>query len=198
MRCSAYLAPEEDTPTLGAYLEAPFQRQGLLYFDYGLTFATVSYTGGLVAKPKPPTQGGSVAKQDRTAKAAPDQPLTHAYLEIYGINWQTYLRFGLTPRYLPDLLISVGLGVQTAAGRLKIFQTEYQRFVVQPDAFAEAELVVLRFATGALSGFIGKDQSLLGTAGTRLIDDNPEGQPLTDFHLALVSASAGVRLLFPF
>lgn len=196
MECTAYLAPDSDeTPSPSLFLDAPFKRQGLLYFDYGLTFATLSYKGVLMSKPKSPTEGGQVSVR-RNNKAAPAQPLTRAKLEMYGVNWQGYLRFGLTPRYIPDLLVTTGLGLQTVAGRVKILLEDKTRFVVQPDAFAVAELVLLRFKGGALSVYFGYDQSLVG--GNEFIDDYPSGSNMHDFHLGLSTSAAGVNLLFPF
>ena len=192
------MAPDADkTPTPSIYLEEPFKRQGLFYFDLGLTFATVSYQGGLVGKPKPPTQQKPQPGKPRQVQVAPEQPLTKAYLELYGVDWQGYGRIGLTPRYLPDLFFTVGLGIQTAAGRLSMFAQKYQHFVIQPDAYVELELVVLRVKTGALSGFVGQDQGLL-PGGANFGDDRPPGTRLNNFRLALRTASSGIRLLFPF
>ena len=142
--------------------------------------------------------GGTPAPLTTLGPASPDQPLTSAYMEMYGINWQTYLRFGITPQYLPDLLVTLGLGIQTAAGRLKIFQTDRTHFVIQPEAFAEIEAVLLRVSTGSLSFYLGQDQTISGPIGSSLIADNPSGTNLTSFQLGLVAGTAGVRVLFPF
>lgn len=196
MLCTANLAPDSDTtPTPSLFLQAPFKRQGLLFFDLGLTFATVTYKGGIVPK----ASGKPTLKDSRPSKnSANSQPLQLAYLELYGINWQAYTRVGITPSYIPDLFLTVGAGLQTVAGRVKIYKEDKIRSVIQPDVFAELELVVFRFNTGSLSAFYGTDQSLIGTAGSKLINDNPSGENLTDFHLGLFSAASGIRLLFPF
>jgi hypothetical protein len=198
MRCTAYLGPStDDTPMPSLYIDSPFQRTGLLYFDYGLSVATLSYTGGLVSKPKAPAPtrplpGGTQKKTEN------GQPLQQAYLELYGINWQTYLRFGLTPRYAPDLILTLGLGLQTVGGRVQMFKNNQTRFLAQPEAFGEVELVVLRAYTGALSFFVGTDSSLTSGALGKLIDDNPDGSSMTNFQLGLSTSSAGVNLLLPF
>jgi hypothetical protein len=195
MQCTAYLAPDADeTPVPSVFIEAPFERQGLFYFDYGLTFSTVTYKGGLVAKPA--SGPGGRIRDKRDAKTPPSQPLDHAYLELYGINWHTFVAVGITPRYLPDLIVSGGLGVQTVGGRVKMFKTDETRFVAQPEVFAEADLVLVRAYTGALSLYVSQEQSLRG--GTRVIDDHPSGTALTDLSVELVTGASGIRLLFPF
>ena len=193
--CTAYFGPGDSSkyPTPSVYLEEPFKRQGLFYGELGFTFSTVSYSGGLISKPSTAT---GVQKKDK--KTAPEQPLSLALIEIYGINWQGYARFGLTPKYLPDLLVSVGLGLQTAGGRVKIFKEDSVRFVVQPDAFAEGDVVVARYATGALTFYYAVDQNVLGKSGSKIVDDNPSGTDLTDMHLSLITAALGIKLLFPF
>lgn len=192
--CTAYLAPDSSLPTPGIYLESPFKRQGLLYGEWGFTFSTVEYSGGLVGKPRAAT----TTDLKRQAKEAPEQPLAHAFLEFYGVNWQAYVRFGLTPRYLPDVLLSAGVGVQTAAGRVKLFTGDYIRGVVQPDAFAEADLVLVRYKSGALTVYRSVDQNILGRSGSQLVDDHPSNTELTDFHLGLTTGALGAKLLFPF
>ena len=215
MHCEAYLGPDSSgaSSSLSVYLEAPFKRQGLFYFEPGLTFSTISYKGGLASKPTNPVKSGNSSSTKSSTTATPggsgpsastqlqtssSQPLTQAYMEMYGINWQGYLRFGLTPQYVPDLLVTVGLGVQTAGGRLKIFKTDTTRYVVQPDAFAELEAVLVRFSTGSASVYVGQDQTLSGQIGTRLISDYPSGTNLSNFQLSLVAGSVGIRVLFPF
>ena len=214
MHCKAYLGPDRSgASSISIFIEEPFKRQGLFYFEPGLTFSTISYKGGLASKPKNPakTSNNSSTKTSTTAQpggpgaaastqlqVSSSQPLTQAYMEMYGINWQGFLRFGLTPRYVPDLLVTLGLGVQTAGGRLKIFNTDQTRFVVQPDAFAEFEVVLVRLSTGSASVFFGQDQTISGQIGTKLISDYPSGTNLSNFQLSLVAGSVGIRVLFPF
>lgn len=198
MRCTAYLGPStDDSPMPSLYIDSPFHRTGLLYFDYGLSVATLSYTGGLVSKPRAPAPTRPLPGGNQK-KVEIGQPLQQAYLELYGINWQTYLRFGLTPRYVPDLILTLGLGLQTVGGRVQMFRRDQTRFLAQPEVFGEIELVVLRAYTGALSFFVGKDSSLTGGALGQLIEDNPDGTSMTNFQLGLSTSSAGVNLLFPF
>lgn len=203
MHCTAYLAPDGgDEPSVGLFIDTPFVRQGLLYFDYGFSLATVSYKGGIVQKPSSVRTPSSVKKKgDRPDPQKPEQPITKAYLELYGVNWQGYLRFGVTPRFFPDLLVKTGIGVQTVGGRVKILTEDSVHYVAQPSAFAEAELVLVRMKTGALSVYAGTDQSLLAlgpSGGTKLVEDHPAGTELEDFRVTLRLASAGVRVLFPF
>ena len=219
MHCEAFLGPDSsNSADINVYIEKPFKREGLFYFEPGFTFSTISYKGGLASKPSSPIKsGGSSTNKSSTASAqgptqgptqggsssdpaaqAGTQPLTQAYMEMYGINWQAFLRFGITPEYFPDVMLSLGLGLQTAGGRLKIFKTDKTRFVAQPEAFAELELVLVRAWSGSLAVFIGQDQTLSGQIGTRLISDYPSGTTLSNFQLSLVAGSAGVRLLFPF
>ena len=214
MRCQAYLAPDTSGASDSSiFIEEPFKRQGMFYFEPAFTFSTISYKGGLGSKPKnrlSKTSNSSESVQNGTSTSASDyslgaqapaegeQPLTKAYIEAYGINWQGYLRFGLTPRYLPDVLVKVGLGIQTVGGRLKIFKEEKIRYVIQPSAFGEIALVLARVSTGALSIFIGEEQTLSGPIGSKLISDYPSGTDLRNFQLGLMTGSAGIRVLFPF
>ena len=217
LRCTAYLGPSgSSSPSFGIYLQAPFKRQGFLYFDYGATFSTVNYKGYLISKPStglgahqntartpsgassgasgPSGPSGPAASTDQSG----EQPLTKAYLEFYGVNWQGYLQFGITPHYFPDLLISFGGGVQTAGGRVKIFTETYTRYVIQPDVFATGEAVIARMGTGSLSIYVSQDQSFVSQIGTNLVDDNPSGTSLTNIRLGLSSSTSGLKLLFPF
>ena len=213
MRCQAYLSPDTSASSdSSVFIEEPFKRQGLFYFEPAFTFSTLSYKGGLGSKPKSPLSGtskssgsqsggASTASSDSSsaqATAEGAQPLTKAYIQAYGINWQGYLRFGLTPRYLPDVLFKIGLGVQTVGGRLKIFKEEKIRYVIQPSAFGEISLVLVRVSTGALSVFVGEEQTLSGPLGSKLISDYPGGTDLRNFQLGLMTGSAGIRVLFPF
>lgn len=214
MRCQAYLAPDTSGASDSSlFIEEPFKRQGLFYFEPAFTFSTISYKGGLGSKPKSPLGGTSKsssslqrsastsASNNSSGEQAPvdgEQPLTKAYIQAYGINWQGYLRFGLTPRYLPDVLFKLGLGVQTVGGRLKIFKEEKIRYVIQPSAFGEIALVLVRVSTGALSVFVGEEQTLSGPLGSKLISDYPNGTDLRNFQLGLITGSAGIRVLFPF
>jgi hypothetical protein len=137
-----------------------------------LLLALSPIRGGLGTKPKSPLGGASKSSSSLQSTASTsassnssgeqvpadgEQPLTKAYIEAYGINWQGYLRFGLTPRYLLDVLFKLGLGVQTVGGRLKIFKEEKIRYVIQSSAFGEIALVLVRVSTGALSVFIGEE-----------------------------------------
>jgi hypothetical protein len=196
MQCIAYLGPDKTGgSSVSVFLDEPFKRQGLFYFDYGLTFATESYEGGIISKP------GSGAQSFGSANAKPDpssQPLTQAYMDLYGVNWQTYIRFGITPMYIPDVLVTAGVGLQTVGGPVKIYNSDTMAYVIQPEAFGELSLVVLRVGTGYLSAYYGLDQSITGAVGTQLVGDNPGGTPLTNLHLALLGSSEGIRLLFPF
>ena len=197
LRCTAYLGPNEDDSTsFSIYIQKPFKREGFFYFAPGLTISTVAYKGGLISKPGTAPQGGS--RTQGPTQEAPSQPLTKAYLEFYGLNWQAFLRFGITPPYLPDLFISFGGGLQTAGGRVGMFKESYVRYVVQPDVFAEAEAVFLRFKTGSLSVFYGQDQSFVSQLGTTLVEDYPGDSQLSNIRLGLSTGSAGARLLFPF
>ncbi len=197
IHCTAYLAPYGDSyPTPSLFLQSPFKRTGLFYFDFGFTFSTVTYKGTLVGKPSSAVKSVGGAKN----KTAPSQPLTKALLELYGINWQSFLSLGITPRYLPDLILSAGVGLQTVGGRVKILQSDSFRTVVQPEIFGTLELYLLRWNESSFSMFVGRDQSLLSQTGTRLIDDQTlaDQQTLTNFRLGLMTASAGLRILFPF
>ena len=214
MRCQAYLAPDTSGASDSSiFIEEPFKRQGLFYFEPAFTFSTISYKGGLGSKPKSPlsstsksgsslqSSASTSASSNSSGEQAPadgEQPLTKAYIEAYGINWQGYLRFGLTPRYLPDVLFKLGLGVQTVGGRLKIFKEEKIRYVIQPSAFGEIALILVRVSTGALSVFVGEEQTLSGPLGSKLISDYPAGTNLRNFQLGLMTGSAGIRVLFPF
>lgn len=186
MRCENYLARNGGSGSPGIFIEAPFKRQGLLYFEPGLTFSTVSYKGDLATS----SEGGGTIPAD--------QPLQRASMELYGINWQGYLRFGVTPRYLPDVLVSVGGGLQTVRGRIRVFDEKYDRNIYQPNIFGKVDVVIIRAGTAALSGYYGIDQSIASEFGSKLVDDNPSDSDLTNFRLALISASSGVRLLLPF
>ena len=200
-RCTAYLGPDGDgSPSPGLFLEAPFKREGLFYFEPGFTFSTVSYKGSLISKPSSAPSGVKTGPQSgaQGKKEPPTQPLTQAHLEFYGINLQGYVRFGITPRYIPDILISMGGGIQMAGGRVKIFTDDYTKYIVQPEFFGELELVLIRAHTGALSIFYGQDQSFVSQIGTTLVDDFPAGSQLSNVRLGLSAASAGLRLLFPF
>ncbi len=204
MRCTAYLAPDgEGQYSVAAYLEKPFKRQGMFYFDAGFTFATLSYKGTLGDKPE--NRVSTLNKDNSksgTSLAVPSdtsgsQPLTHALMELYGLDLQSYIRAGFTPRYVPDVMLTLGFGLQMVAGRLKIFTEDKKTFVYQPGGFAELEVVLVRLGTGALSVFLGHDQSIPIPVGSNLVDDNPSGTSLTNFRLGLVAAGSGVRLLIP-
>jgi len=191
MRCAAYLSDDaNDASGISIYIEAPFKRQGLFYFEPGLTFSTVEYQGTLAGQPTGPT--------NKNSGPPPTQPLTQASMELYGVDLQAYLRVGITPPYIPDIFVSAGLGLQMVGGRIKVLTQDDTHFVAQPEAFAEVEAVLLRYKTGSLSVFYGQDQSLTSQFSANVIGDNPSGSNLTNFQVGLSTASTGVRLLFPF
>jgi hypothetical protein len=201
-RCTAYLGSDgTGTGTVGVFLEKPFQRQGFFYFEPGFTFSSISYKGNLISKPATGVSGKGEGKLKPAPGSSPDptvQPLTKASLEFYGINWQAYARFGLTPPILPDILISIGGGLQTVAGRVRLFKETYTRYVVQPEVFGSAEMIFLRIHTGSLSAYIAQDQSFVSQLGTTLVDDYPSDSSLSNIRVGLSSSAMGIRLLFPF
>lgn len=205
MRCTAYLAPDGNGAySVSAYIEKPFERQGLFYFKPGFTLSTITYTGGIVAKPNAPLQGSK--SKTTSASQDPNQPPTtagtapvdRAYIYMYGLNWQTYLRFGITPQYFPDILASVGVGVQTVAGSVRVFKTKTNTYIVQPDGFGELEIVLVRWNGGYLSGFASQSQTLMTPLGTNLIQDRPSDTETTNYRLGLKNEQLGARMLFPF
>jgi hypothetical protein len=199
LRCTAYLGADgTGSGSVGVFLERPFARQGFFYFEPGFTFSTISYKGVLISNPGTGITGSQSKSNQAISQADATQPLTKASLEFYGVNWQGYLRFGITPRYFPDILVSLGGGVQTVAGRVKLFKTAYTRYVIQPEVFGTAEAVVVRYNTGSLSAYISKDQSFVSQLGTTLVDDYPSGSSLSNIRMGLSSAAIGLRLLFPF
>jgi len=194
MACTAYLAPDADeTATPSLFFEEAFERQGLFFFDLGFAFSTITYKGGVVPKPVQTVKTKNGVKPIDTV-----QPIGVVYMEIYGINWQSYARVGFTPRYVPDLFLTAGLGVQTAGGKVKMLGISEQVLVVQPDVFVELELVMIRAGEAAFSAFLGKSESIVTPFGSRLLEDEPGGSKLTQLELGLTSSSAGLRLLFPF
>lgn len=203
MRCTAFLAPDGDGSfSVNLFVEKPFERQGLFYFKPGLTASTISYTGNLNPKPSSPFKSSSSSSNTSTSKGptstANTAPLDKASIEMYGINWQGYLRLGITPKYLPDLFIAGGVGLQTVVGKVKVFKTTTTTAVVQADGFAEGEIVVVRAGEGYLSGYASIDQSLATPFGTNLIEDNPSQTDTKNYRLGLKATQAGIRLLFPF
>ena len=201
-RCTAYLGSDgTGAGTPGLFIERPFERQGFFYFDPGFTFSTISYKGNLMSKPSSSVggKGGGTLKPNQDAALDPTvQPLTKASLNFTGINWQAYTRFGITPRVLPDILISVGCGIQTAYGTVRLFTETYTRTIVQPEVFGSAEIIFIRIHTGSLSAYVAQDQSFVSQLGTTLVDDNPSGSTLSNIRLGLSSSAPGLRLLFPF
>lgn len=201
-RCTAYLGSDgTGTGSVGVFIEKPFQRQGFFYFEPGFTISSISYKGNLISKPTAGVSGKGEGKLKTAPGSIPDptaQPLTKASLEFYGINWQAYARFGITPPILPDILISLGGGLQTVAGRVRLFKETYTRYVVQPDVFGSAEMIVLRIHTGSLSAYVAQDQSFVSQLGTTLVDDYPSDSSLSNIRVGLSSSAMGIRLLFPF
>ena len=200
MRCRTYLVPDKSRG-MGLFLQRPFVRKGLFYLEPGFTFSTLSYSGIVGDKPQPvvrSTESKGVSNDGSHKSQAAEQPLQKVLLELYGINWQSYLKFGITPRYLPDLFCSLGIGIQTVGGRVKVVRTDQFRAVIQPSAYGEIEAVLARMATGYLSLFYNHDQTVLGRFGSNLIEDHPNGADLTNFKATLINAGMGVRLLMPF
>lgn len=213
MRCSAYLAPDgTDSYNVSVYIERPFERQGLFYFRPGFTLSSLSYTGGLAPKPSAGFSGTSTSTSKTstsTSKTSTSQigaaptdvataPVDKAYIQMYGVNWKSYLQVGITPHYLPDILVSAGIGIQTVAGTVKVFQTKTNAFIIQPDGFGELEVIVIRAASGYLSGFGSYSESLATNIGSNLIKDNPSDSNTTNYKLALKNQEFGIRALFPF
>lgn len=199
MRCTAYLVPDRAQGG-SLFWGQRFQRQGLFYFDPGFTVSTLSYSGTVASKPKSAmglTERGTKANSTSGSEEG-SQPLTKVLLDLYGINWRSYLRVGITPRYVPDIFLTFGLGIQTVGGRVKVVRTDKMRWAVQPEGFGELEAVVLRAGSGSLSAFVSHEQTILGRYGSSLIEDNPNGSQLTNFKATLINAGSGIRLLFPF
>ncbi len=195
MHCTAYLAPDGGSYSPSLYIEEPFVRQGLFYFEPGITASTLSYKGVLNTKPQRLEQGGSVGAK-KAPTVIPEQPLQKATMELYGLSVQGTLTVGITPPILPDLFLSAGIGVQAVTGQVRVFTTTTPTLVFQPDGFVEAQVVFLRFGDGYAAFYLGHDQSLGSNFGGKLIEDYPSGTELKDFQLTLVGAASGVQLLF--
>ena len=71
MHCEAFLGPDSsNSADISVYIEKPFKREGLFYFEPGFTFSTISYKGGLASKPSSPIKsGGSSTNKSSTASA---------------------------------------------------------------------------------------------------------------------------------
>jgi hypothetical protein len=190
MRCRTYLVPN-NSKGFGLFLQKPSKKQGFLYFEPGFTWSTLSYSYKAADSNGSSPDGSTELDFDK-------QPLQKVQLELYGINGQGYLKFGITPNLLPDIFLSLGLGLQTVGGRVKVVHTDQIRWVLQPSAFAEIEVVPLRLATGYLSLFMSQDQTILGRYGTNLIEDYPNGSDLSNFKATLINGGFGARLLLPF
>lgn len=207
MRCSAYLAPDgTGSYNISVYIEKPFERQGFFYFKPGFSLSSLSYTGGLAPKPSSTYGGKTTTAKSTSTKSGPSEPaaepatapLDRAYIQMYGVNWKTYLQIGITPHYLPDILVSAGVGIQTVAGNVKVFKTKTNAYIIQPDGFGEVEVVVIRVGEGYLSGFASYSESLATDIGSRLIKDNPSDSTTTNYKLALKNQELGIRALFSF
>jgi len=197
MRCRTYLVPN-NSEGFGIFLQKPFVRQGFFYLEPGFTFSTLSYSGTVGNKPNQVISSTQVDNGIAKSADSEEQPLTKVLMELYGINWQGYFKFGVTPRVLPDVFLSLGLGLQTVGGRVKVLTTDRTRWVLQPSAYAEFEMVIVRLSTAYLSAFYGQDQTVLGRYGSNLIEDYPDGADLANFKATLINAGAGIRLLMPF
>ncbi|MBC7658888.1 MAG: hypothetical protein H7249_04195 [Chitinophagaceae bacterium] len=145
MDCETTLL-ESRPVTYGLSLQQAFTRTGWFYsnFDFGLSYFALD------------------AKSDpRDPLVLNPKPLQDARVHLYGINLKGYYQFGITPpQYLPDLLISVGLGGHYSHGNLKINALRQTVDVLSNIRMFQFELVWWRFRDGSLSSYAESESNV--------------------------------------
>jgi hypothetical protein len=164
MHCKAVLSSDE-TRAYGVFLEQTFKRQGWLYFKSDVRFAYF----GLVA-----------------AYVRDEQPLASASIHVHGLTTEGYLKLGVTPPYVPDVLFSIGLGAQAGMGHITVEGVRQKVQLVVPHLYSQLELVWVRAGRMALASYAQVEADAGKQAVTK------------DYAVALSSAQIGiVKLVLP-
>lgn len=162
----------------GAFVEQTFKREGLTYFEADLRFAYF----------------GLDASLDKTDPDIADQPVHSASLHLYGVNTEGYLKFGLTPLYIPDVFLSLGLGAQAATGNIKVDGFKESVNLVVPHLYGEIEFVWIRAGRASLSSYFDVEAD----AGEQEVYKRPI-HGLSKFSIAQSAATLGlIKLVLPF
>jgi hypothetical protein len=200
--CIAALFPTAGTGW-GMFIQKRFERQGWAYFDFGVNggvrtlqtslmkqFDQVIANGGTLD----PSASPSV---DAEPQAPPD-PITSMSTHLTGIAANGYVQVGLTPRYLPDLLLTTQTGAEILTGTIEVNgSSNWQTFLI-PTAGAQVELVWSRFGSGALSSYLGEDIPLLAASQVKVPDANGVNQGIANVRMSLLSVSVGLlKLVIP-
>ena len=134
----------------GVFLQAPFKKQGLFYFDWDVSLGARYLNGQL-------------RSQDQSLDGL---PLRDANFELLAGIVRPYIQFGVTPDGLPDVLVSVGPALQGALGTM-VINGEAESVAVGTSSvtgplslfrgFFALELVFYRFGDGAFSFLASHD-----------------------------------------
>ena len=141
MHCIASLFPAPSSG-FGLVVQRVFRRQGLFYFDAGLAGDLHTLTASL------PNHGLDPAETDQTKTRPPIQTLD---VKLYMVGAGADVTLGLTPRYLPDLLLTTGLFEQLATGTVTVNGSRRSRTYTAVRHSATVEMVYARFGSGSLS-----------------------------------------------
>lgn len=180
MDCTAQIGPKSKT-TYGISIQQVFKRQGWWYFgkDIGFSFFLLD------------AKAHEMDEDD--AVIVNPQPLQQARVHLYGLNLKGYIQFGVTPpSILPDFLISIGGGLHTSTGNVKIGEAKEKVNIASGLLYFQMEAVWWRFGDGYLSSYLA-----LENAGShRLRGDYDQ---FKEVRLRPSSTSIGiVRLVLPF
>lgn len=177
MSCTAVISSAL-SQGFGFFLEQTFKRQGWAYFKADLRFAYFGLDAAL----------------DKTGPETIDQPIDSATIHLYGLNTEGYVKFGVTPRYVPDILVSLGIGAQAGSGNMKVDGIKERINVLVPHVFMELELVWIRLGRTSLASFF----TVEADAGQQPVYKQPI-HGMSKFGIAQSAASLGLfKLTLPF
>lgn len=180
MDCTAEIGPKSKT-TYGISIQQVFKRQGWWYFgkDIGFSFFLLDAKAHEMA--------------DESIVVVNPQPLQQARVHLYGVNLKGYVQFGVTPpSILPDFLISIGGGLHTSTGNVKIEQAKEKVNIASGLFYLQLEAVWWRFGEGSLSTYMAFENA----GSHRLRGDYDQFKEL---RLTPSSTSIGIlRLVLPF
>ena len=136
----------------GVFLQPPFKRQGLFYFDWDVSLGA-RYLSGRLRNEQGELDG---------------LPLRDARFNLLAAVIRPYIQFGVTPDGLPDLLVSLGPALQIALGPMEVngnseFVAVGTSSVSGPlslmNGFFALEMVLYRFGDGAFSLIASRDMT---------------------------------------
>jgi hypothetical protein len=181
--------------SFGVFVTKQYVPDGFFTFDYGFDLSFRRYQASLVSDPTITVEQDG-KKINLADEFGPEQNLQEMELDAYNLATRFFIKYGITPPILPDLLFSTGVGIESIYGTLRINGEDFSELAFAPHIFVQMELVWARFlGRGSFSTYLDMQLNQASDAGRQR---NIEKDGMENFRINTASLTFGVaRLVFP-